>query len=139
MNTIIFQNIHWLAVLLGGLGYFALGAIWYSKVLFSKKWIAYTKIDINAPNATDGIAQMFIGSFALMVVTSLAVAILANKLQTVGWVNGAKLGLFTGICFGVTAIAVSYLYEKRPLGLHLINGGYTVLGNMIAGIIVCSL
>ncbi|MBK5270088.1 MAG: DUF1761 domain-containing protein, partial [Bacteroidia bacterium] len=30
----------------------------------------------------------------------------------------------------------SYLYEKRPLGLHLINGGYNVAGCIVAGIIL---
>ncbi|MBL0359084.1 MAG: DUF1761 domain-containing protein [Chitinophagaceae bacterium] len=137
MNSL--QNIHWLPVILGGLAYFMLGALWYSKLLFAPKWLVYTKIDPNDPNAKKGMAGMFIGSFILMTATSFAIAVLAYKLQTRGWMYGAKLGLFTGLFFGVTAIAISYLYEKRPLGLYLINGGYTVVGSMIAGIIICSM
>lgn len=139
MNSETLHNIHWLGALLGALGYFALGALWYSPVLFAPKWIQYCKIDMNDPNMKKGVAGIFISSLVLMLVASICIAILAYKLQTNGAVNGAKLGLLTGLGFGATAISISYLYEKRPLGLHLINGGYTVLGNMIAGIIICSM
>ena len=135
-----FQSLHqiyWLPVLLGTLAHFALGAIWYSNILFAKKWIAYTKIDINDPNAKKGIAGMFISSILMAFLSSFGIAVLANKMQTTGIFNGAHLGLLVGICFGVSALSNSYLYEKRPLGLHLINGGYTVIGSMIASIIIC--
>ena len=31
----------------------------------------------------------------------------------------------------------NYLYEKKPFGLWLINGAYTVLGHIIAAVIIC--
>ena len=52
----IIQHIHWLAVLAAAVAYFSLGAIWYSKVLFAKKWLALTKIDASDPNAIKGMA-----------------------------------------------------------------------------------
>lgn len=139
MNSETLHNIHWLGALLGGLAYFALGALWYSKILFAPKWIRYCKIDVNDPNMKKGVAGIFLGSLVLMIVTSICIAILAHKLQTNGAINGAKLGLLTGLGFGSTSIGISYLYEKRPFGLYLINGGYTVLGSMIAGMIICSM
>ena len=137
MNSETLHNIHWLGALLGGLAYFVLGAIWYSKMLFATKWIEYCKIDVNDPNMKKGVAGIFIGSFILMLLTSFAIAVLAYKLETHGAFNGAKLGLFTGAFFGTTALSISYIYEKRPLGLYLINGGYTIVGSMIAGAIIC--
>ncbi len=139
MHFDFLHHINWLAVLLAGIGHFALGAIWYSKILFAKKWIGYTKVDINDPKAKEGMAAMFISSILMAIVSSFGIAVLAYKLGTIGFFNGAHLGLFVGIFFGVTAISNSYLYEKRPLGLHLINGGYTVFGSMIAGIIIGSM
>ena len=137
MNSL--QHLHWLPVLLGGLAYFMLGALWYSKLLFAPKWLEYTKIDVNDPEAKKGVAVIFIGSFVLMMLTSFAIGVLAYKLHITGWMLGAKLGLFTGTLLGTTAIAISYLYEKRPFGLYLINGGYTIVGSIIAGIIICSI
>lgn len=136
MHFNFLHHLHWPAVIVAGLAYFLLGAIWYSKALFSKKWIAYTKIDMNTPDASKGIAGIFISSFILMVITSIGLAILVYKMQTVGWKNGLHLGLVTGVCIGITSISISYLYEKRPLGLHLINGGYTLVGHIIAAIIL---
>ena len=50
----IIQHIHWLAILAAAVAYFSLGANWYSKVLFAKKWLALTKIDASDPNASKG-------------------------------------------------------------------------------------
>jgi hypothetical protein len=139
MDTSFLSNINWLAVLCGALAYFALGALWYSKVLFAEKWLALTGIDPKNPAATSGMAVVMTSSFVLMLIASLGIAILQSKLQlTGGWMSGIKLGLLTGLFFGATAISISYLYEKRPAGLHLINGGYTVVGNILAAIIICS-
>lgn len=137
MST-LFDYINWIAVLVAGFAYFALGALWYSKALFAPKWIAYLKLDVNDPNAKKGMGLMFGGSFLLMFVQSLALAILAERLKISGWMSGLKLGAFTGVCFCSAMIGVNYLYEKKPLGLWLINGGYAILGNIIAGIIICS-
>lgn len=80
-----------------------------------------------------------IGSFVLMFLTALALAVLQSKLQlTGGWLSGLKLGTLTGLFFGATSISISYLYEKRNNGLYLINGGYTLGGNIIAAIIIYS-
>jgi nitrate reductase gamma subunit len=137
MNTSFLEGINWLAVLVGGLGYFALGAIWYS-FLFSKQWIKATGVDVNDPKMKEGVAATFGGSAVLMILTALGIAILANRLElTACWMSGLKLGSVTGLLLGATAISISYLYEKRPLALYLINGGYTLLGNIVAAIIIC--
>jgi hypothetical protein len=33
-------------------------------------------------------------------------------------------------------MAINMLYEKKPLGLFFINGGYQVLGNIIAAVVI---
>lgn len=137
MNASIYHHIHWLAILVAAVAYFALGALWYSKILFANKWLAITKIDASDPNATNGMAGIMITSFIIIVVASIGLGILAAYLPLSGFVHGLKLGALTGVCFGITAISNSYLYEKRPLLLHLINGGYTLVGNIIAAIIIC--
>ena len=138
MDTSIFNEINWLAVLVAGLAYFALGALWYSKALFANKWIEYTKVDPTDPNASKGAGMIMLGSLLWMLITATGLAILRAYLDREGWMSGLKIGLLTGICFGASAISVSYLYEKRPMGLHLINNGYTIVGHIIAAIIICS-
>lgn len=136
MNS-LFADVNWLAVFVAALAYFALGALWYSKALFANRWLEFTKIDKLNPDATKGMASLMFFSFVLMFVTCVGLTILRSRLGLEGWMSGLKLGALTGLCFGITAISISYLYEKRPGGLHYINGGYTLLGNIIAGIIIC--
>jgi hypothetical protein len=52
-------------------------------------------------------------------------------------ISGIKLGLFTGICFGSTAISITFLYIKKPLAIHFIDNLYHVVGQIIAAIILC--
>ena len=132
----IFKDINWIAVFVGAIGYFMLGALWYS-FLFQKKWIAYNKIDMNDPNGKKGVGAIMFASFVMMFICSLGIAILAEYMDLRGWMHGVKLGLVTGVCFAVTSIAINMLYEKKPLGLFFINGGYQLLGNIIAAVIIC--
>jgi hypothetical protein len=137
MNTSFLDGINWLAVLVAGLAYFALGAVWYS-FLFSKQWIKSSGVDVNDPKMKTGMAQTMASSAVLMIVTALGIAILAKRMElTACWMSGVKLGAITGLLLGSTAISISYLYEKRPLALYLINGGYTLFGNIIAAVIIC--
>jgi hypothetical protein len=138
-----FDYLNWGAIGVATLAYFVLGALWYSKALFAPKWIALNKIDVNAPDAKKGMGMMFGGSFVLMFIQCLALAVIAERLgirggQWGGWMSGVKLGFMTGACFSSASVGINYLYEKKPLALWLINAGYAVVGNIIAGIIICS-
>ncbi len=136
MNTELFSHIHWIAVLVGAIGYFALGAIWYS-FLFQKSWIKHAGVNVNDPNGKKGMATIMVTSFVLILIASIGIGILAIKLDLHGALSGVKIGLLAGICFSVTGISISYLYEKRPAQLHMINGAYNVVGCIIAAIIIC--
>lgn len=48
-----FDYLNWSAIAVAALAYFALGALWYSKALFAKRWIADLKIDVNDPEAKE--------------------------------------------------------------------------------------
>lgn len=137
MNTEILQQINWLAVLVAGLAYFFLGAIWYT-TLFGKKWQSYNKALMEDPNAKKGSAAIMFISFIFMLICAFGLALIVTRLSLSGWKVGLKLGLLTGVCFAATAVHISYLYEKRPWGLHLINALYNVVGNIIAAIIVAA-
>jgi len=135
MNMHILNDINWLAVLVGAVGYFFLGAIWYS-FLFQKSWTRLSKIDMNDPNMKKGVAAIMFGSFVMMFITSIAIAILAVLIDVHHWQEGLHLGLLTGLGIAFTSMAINMLYEKKPIGLYFINGGYQLLGNIIAAIII---
>jgi hypothetical protein len=137
MNA-IFSNINWLAVLVATVAYFALGAIWYSKAAFANKWIQGHNINVNDPNAKKGVGQIFLFSFVAMFVICLVLAILISKMGLTGGVlSGLKVGLITGVGISWMVICIGYLYTKKPMTLHIIDGLYHTVGQVIAAIILC--
>jgi hypothetical protein len=137
MDTSYFADINWLAVLVAAIAYFSLGALWLSKPVFGSKWVALHQINMNDPEAKKGVGAIMFGSFILMLLATIGLAILVARFQFYEVISGIKLGLFTGICFASTAISVTFLYIKKPLAIHFIDNLYHVVGQVIAAIILC--
>ena len=138
MDTSFFSNANWLAIAVAAVAYFMVGGLWYSKALFGKAWIRSTGFDMNNPEAKKGVGGVMALTFILEFIICTALAMLVYKLMLIGGViSGIKLGLLTGICFSAVVICISYLYQQRPKTLSLIDGGYHVVGNVVAAVILC--
>ncbi|MCW3117416.1 MAG: rane protein [Chitinophagaceae bacterium] len=136
MNTALFSHINWLAVIVAAVAYFMIGGLWYSKVLFGTRWAALQKIDMNDPGMKKGVAAIMFYSFLLMLLNVIGLAIFVARLDLTLISSGLKLGLVTGLFFCVTAVSISFVYERKPPALYFISGGYQLLGNIIAAIIL---
>ncbi len=90
------------------------------------------------PNVKKGVAAIMFGSFVMMFITAVGLAIIAEYVGLNGWQYGLKLGALTGVCFAFTSIAINMLYERKHTGLYFINGGYQIIGNIIAAVIICA-
>ena len=137
MDTSVFSHINWLAVLVAAIAYFALGAIWFSKPVFGGRWVALHGINMNDPEAKKGVGAIMFGSFLLMLLATIGLAILIARFGFYEALSGVKLGLFTGIFFASTAISITFLYIKKPMAIHFIDNLYHIVGQIIAAIILC--
>ena len=134
----IFSHINWLAVVVATVAYFILGAVWYSKVAFANKWVQGHGINVNAADAKKGMGQIMFLSFLAFFVICLTQAIIIHKMNLTGGVmSGLKVGLITGVGISSMVISVGYLYTKKPITLHIIDGLYHTVGQVIAAIILC--
>ena len=104
MNTQIFSDINWLAILVAAIAYFMLGAVWYSKALFGTKWAAVVGLDMTDPNKSKGMAKMMTGTFVLILIACMGIAMLVARMDLSVLPSALKLGLITGICFATTAV-----------------------------------
>jgi hypothetical protein len=136
MNTDLFSHVNWLAVLVASIAYFMIGGLWYSKILFGTKWSALQKIDMNDPNMKKGVMAIMFYSFLLMLLNVTGLAIFTARLDLTLISSGVKLGLVSGLFFCVTAVSISFVYERKPLALYFISGGYQLIGNIVAAIIL---
>ncbi|MDZ4756863.1 MAG: DUF1761 domain-containing protein [Bacteroidota bacterium] len=123
-----FIHLNYLAIAVGAAAYFLLGAVWYSPVLFAKPWAKITVMSMDDSNNRKGMATVMIASFLCLFVLAIGMAFSSHALHLQNWASGLRFGMLTGVCFGLTVMSVSFVYE--------IDGGYHLIGNIIVGIIV---
>ena len=129
-----FPPVNYLAVLAAAVSAFVLGGLWYSPILFAKKWMAYTGNECAEGEKPKGnMGVIFGGAFLLSVVAAYLFAVIVQF--DPDWQSGAIAGAITGFGFAATSFGISYLFEQRPVGLWLINGGYHVLQFTLYGIV----
>lgn len=127
-----FELINWWAVLVATVLAFVLGGIWYGPV-FGQAWLAAlgkTEEDIEPS------PRPFIISFFTALITAVVLAWLIIALGVVGWVNGAMLGLVTGVGFIATAMASDSAFCGWSLRLFLIQSGYRVVYSILMGAVL---
>ncbi len=137
MNTQVLTEINWWAIVVAAIAYFILGALWYSKALFGAKWAQLVKLDMTDPDLKKGMGSMMISTFVLVFIVCFGLSLLIHMIKFEdNYLYGIKLGLLTGIAFATTAVSISYVYERRPANLYLINNGYHIVGHVIAATIL---
>lgn len=130
-------DVNYLAVLLAALSSFVLGGLWYSPLLFGKRWIALSgqsKETLSSGNP----AVVFGGAFLLNLVAAFVLALWLKE-RAADVQDAASAGFAVGLGLVATSLGVIYLFERRPLGLWLINGGYATLFFTVMGAIIGAL
>lgn len=129
------SNVNYLAVLVAAIAYMALGALWYSPVLFGNAWmrgIGKTKEQVMAGfsllNYLWGIITAFVAAYGIARLTGMTGG------NTVA--DAVIISLLAAICFVLTTMGINDVFEKRPKGLTFINIFYHIVGFVIIGIII---
>lgn len=126
-----------LAIVVGGLAYYMLGAVWYM-TLFGDRWVAATgrtKEEIQSQGAGTEMLLTLIGA----VVVTGVVAVMYQWAGGTSVPDGAFVGLLVGV--GVTAMegmkqAVYNVDERvQRWTLYGINSAYAVCGTTLAGVV----
>jgi len=130
-----FSSINWLAVIVSGIAAWALGALWYSPVLFGKAWQKETGLtEESLRNAN--MAQVYGTSAVLMIIMALGLAMFFQGDMDMNWKTGFHMGLITGLFFVAPSIGINYLYQRKSLKLWAIDAVYQILILALAGAIL---
>lgn len=130
-------TIHWLPVIVSAVAVFAIGALWYSPVLFGKAWVkahGYTPEKIAAMRAEMGRAYGV--SFLCYVVMAAAMAMLIGRMDVIYVRGGVKLGALIGVGFAATIGLTANMYSEKRLSVFLIDAGYQIVYLMVMGAIL---
>jgi len=126
-------EVNWLAVALCAVSSLVLGGIWYSPVLFAKSW--QQAAGLSDEQAKSGnMAMIFGGTFLLSLVAAFVFAMFLGR--EMGLHAATLAGFSAGLCWVAASFGINYLFERRPLKLWLINGGYHTLQFTLFGLIL---
>ena len=130
------SEVNWLAILVGAVAWWILGAIWYSPALFGKPWIRASGVTIQE-GQRPGVATYVVPLIAYFIAT-VAAAMLARATGSTTFAEGIVLGLVLAIGFGATLYWVESTFGNRPgpATWFAITATYQVLGLLIATVIV---
>ena len=136
----IIQHLNWLSVAVSALAYFALGAIWFNPKVFGTIWMKGHGIAAPTEEDKKKMPMMMLTTFILCFIGTIALAYFIHvfSFYTVNWqwYSGVKVALVGGIGFTGVAMAMNYMYTKKPLLLIIIDSSYHIAGMAIAGIIM---
>lgn len=126
--------INHLAVFVCAILNLALGALWYSPVLFYKGWLAETKLTEEQlakqnPAKTYGLAFLF----SLIISYNLAF-FLGDSATDAVW--GATAGFLAGFSWSTLIFAIIALFEQKSWKYIFINGGFITVYFTLIGFIL---
>lgn len=134
LSLSLFSQINYVAVLVAGIIYFALGALWYSPLLFAKPWMA--AVGLSDEDVQGGTPLIYLYPFIFYVVAAAVVAVLILALDINTIAEGIFLGVLGWLGFTLPVIGSSYIFESRSFNLFLITNGYHLLGFLLLGTIL---
>ncbi len=126
------------AVLVAALAMMALGAVWYSPVLFGKQWqtmvMAWTKM--KEKDFKEGANIAYLGSSLAYLVMAYVLAYLLGLLEATSWQEGVTVAGWIALGFLVTRSLTFSLFHDVRKKLWAINTGYDVVGLLMMGAII---
>jgi hypothetical protein len=120
---------------------FVLGGLWYSPLLFAKKWIALMGLgeeEMKKAASSSNMPLMYGMAFVCGLLVSTAMAFIIVRLPDVSILGGALLGVICWLGFaGATSFATA-LFSMQNKQLWLINSAYNLVSFVIAGTILAA-
>jgi hypothetical protein len=135
-----FMGVNLWAVLVSAVACMAVGFVWYSPVLFARRWMVLMGYD---PDDKAKIAEMQKSagpSYALSLVASIVSAAVLGKIIAVATIDtplyGMKVGLAVWLGFVTTVQLTGSLFSRQPAKLYAINTGYQLVCFLAMGAIM---
>ncbi len=126
-------GIHWYLVALAVLVYFAVGAVWYSPLLFAEPW---KKALGKKPGESVTPTAAMIVTLLAMVVLVCVEAYFITATGTNGLMRGGYLGLKLWLGFAAMTALINNVFQSGSKRLFAIDQGYHLLGMVLAGVIL---
>lgn len=130
------SDVNWLAVIVGGVVYFALGGFWYSPAGFGKTWMRAVGMTMPADGERPG-AAIYVSPLIADLVAAFVTAWLATATGSSSVGDGIVLGLAVSIGLMVTLTATTATFSQlpEPMTWFWITASYNVVGITLVAIL----
>ena len=131
-------ELNWLAVIVGALIYFVLGALWYSPMVLGRQWQRSIGWDPERTPPQMSATTYVVPALAYLVM-AIAVGLLAAATGPDTQAEGVILGLILGIGLSLMHTLVDATFDPnkpQPWVWFAINGTYHAVGLLIVAVIV---
>ena len=131
--------VNYLAVLVAGIVIFVLGGLWYSPVLFAKRWMALmgkSEAELKAAAAGTPVALLYFLAFLSGLVIAWAMAVVLNHFAPVTLGRAAAVGFLCWLGFAAPTSFATAIFSQTPKGLWLIDSGYNAVSFVAAALLL---
>jgi Protein of unknown function (DUF1761) len=137
-----FMGVNVWAVLVSALATMVVGFVWYSPLLFARRWTILMGYD---PDDKAKLAEMQKSagpSYMLSLVASVLSAAALGKIIAIATIHtplyGIKMGLAVWLGFVTTVQLTNALFMRQPARLYAINTGYQLVCYVVMGAIMAA-
>jgi hypothetical protein len=126
-----------LAIVVAVVAAFALGALWYSPLLFGNIWVrAHGYSGERLERMKKSAPRAYGASFVCFLVMAHVLVYLAHRVGVGSALGGAKLGALCWLGFAATISMMSWVYSDKPFATYLIDAGYELGYLVLMGAII---
>lgn len=133
-------DLNWLAIAIGFLVFFIVGAIWFGPKTFYPVWIKAMGAKPDEPLGTHGPAFVFgltaLGALVQVVALASVIHFVSLASGPVDGVGGALIGLLVGIGFAAAGSLSHRLFSGQGITVWIIEVGGDIVSLTLAGLVI---
>jgi len=130
-------EINWLAVILATVSSMIIGAIWYARAVFGRRWMRLAKIDeATMGNGVPQIIVTIIVSFITALVLAGAAAIAQNFYGGNFLANTIVTAVILWSGFTAARFITHDAFERRPAALTILTIGHELVTVLVMALII---
>jgi len=127
-------ELNWITIVVAAIINMILGFLWYSPVLFGKKWMVLMGKNPEAPGEMPkDMWKSYLLTFVSVLVMSFILALFVEYKGASTFLEGAILGVMAWLGFVATTSLASVIFENKARELYYINVGYYLTALVVMG------
>ncbi len=128
-----YPEINWPAIIIAAVVPMVVGALWYSPMVFAKKWMALIGKTEEEIKKGANPAAMYGVSFVAALVMAYVMNYFVHHTMSLTFIQGMKIGFALWLGLVVTTNLATVTFEFRPKGLYYMNMAYNLVCMLIMG------